>query len=79
MGEGGGGKSASGSGETTAPNLCGQEAGKIGRMCSLTAYLRGMYEGDGLRGRGEYLVAVVETSGTGETYEDPVSVITPNR
>ena len=37
--EGGGGKSTSGSGDTTAPDLLGQEAGDSGGMGGLTADL----------------------------------------
>ena len=51
--EGGVGQSASGSRDTTAPDLIGQEAGYSGRMGGLTSYLRGMRKGDWLRGRGE--------------------------
>ena len=40
-----------------------------GRMGDLTANLRGMREADGLWGRGESPGAVVETGGSGETYE----------
>ena len=52
MEEGGDGQSTSGSGDTTVPDLLGQEAGKSGRMGGLTAYLRCMSKVDGLQGRG---------------------------
>ena len=63
--EGGGRKSASGSRDTTAPDLLGQESGNSGGMGGLTAYLQGMRKGDGLRGRGEATGALVETGGSG--------------
>ena len=43
--EGGGRKSTSGSRDTTAPYLLGQEAGDSGRMGGLTAYIQCMHEG----------------------------------
>ena len=51
----------------TVPDLLGQEAGDSGRMCGLIAYLKGMYKGDWLRGKGKAPGAVVETGSRGET------------
>ena len=65
MAEGGGRKSASGSGEKTTPDLIGHEVGGSGGMGGLTAYLLCMREGDGLQGRGEDPIAVVETCVSG--------------
>ena len=67
MAEGGGGKSVSRSGDTTAPDLLGQEAGDSGGMGGLKSYLRGMCEGGGLRGRGGALGDVMDTCFSGET------------
>ena len=53
MAEGGGRKSASGSGETTDPDLLGYESRESDRMGGIMAYLRGMRKGDGLKGRGK--------------------------
>ena len=50
--EGGGRHSASGNGDTTAPDLLGKESGDSGGMGGLTDYLQGMCKGYGLRGRG---------------------------
>ena len=61
--EGGVGQSASGSGDTTAPDLHWQEASDSGGVGGFTAYFRGIREGDGLRGRGEAPGAVVAAGG----------------
>ena len=50
--EGGGGKSDSSSGDTTAPDLLEQEEGGCGGMGGLMAYTLGMREGYSLQGRG---------------------------
>ena len=68
----GGGQSASGRGEKTAPDLLGKEAGKIGVMDGLTEYLRGTQEGDMVRERGGATGVMVETGSSRETSEGPV-------
>ena len=69
---GGGGQSTSGSRDTTAPELLGQETGESGRMGGLTAYLLCINEEYGLKGRGEFPGAAMETGGDGEKYEGRV-------
>ena len=72
--EGGGKNIASGSRDTTATDLLGKEAGNSGVMGGFTTYFRVMREGDGLRGRGETLGAVVETRGSRKTAEGHVKI-----
>ena len=48
----GGEKITSGSGDTTAPDLFGKETGDSGGMGGSTDHIQCMYEGYGLRGRG---------------------------
>ena len=74
MEEGRGVQRASGREETTAPDLLGQEARNRSGMGGLTAYILGMYGGDGFRGRGESPVDVVEISGSGETSDGHVKI-----
>ena len=50
-----------GGGDTTAPDILGQNTGKSGVMGGLKDYLLCMCEGDRLRGRVEDPGAVVET------------------
>ena len=53
--EGGGGQSTSGSGDTTAPDILGQEAGSTGRMGGLTAlYLRYLQRRRAIREEGSF-------------------------
>ena len=49
LAEGGGIKHASGGDKKTSQELHWQEVGNSGTVGGLTAYLRGMHKGDGLR------------------------------
>ena len=69
MAEGDGGQSTSGGRYTIAPDLLGQEAGNSGVTGGLTAYLRCMFEGEGLRVIGEAPGVVAETGNRIEAVE----------
>ena len=57
-------KIASGSRDTTSPDLHLHELGDSGRVGGLTDYFRGILKGDRLRGKREALGAVVEANGS---------------
>ena len=74
MAEDGGGKNASRSGETTAPDLLGKESGNSGGMGGIKAFLWCMRKGDRIRVRGEALGVVVDTGGSRETDEGHIRI-----
>ena len=72
MAEGDGLQSNSSSGDTTALDLLGQEAGDSGRMSGLTTYLQGMCKIYMLQGREESKVAMEKTCIIGEAVDGHV-------
>ena len=72
--KGGGGKVASGVRKKTSLGINQQESGNGSGLGGPTSNIRGLCEGDGIRGRGGVAQAVVETSGCGTTAEGHVKI-----